>query len=430
MKRLGAIVMFLLVASFIAPAQEKITLRVTSWAGIEEAKMDEQIIAEFMRLNPNVEVIYEPVPEGYYQKILTDIAAGTPPDVMLLDAELVPTYAVEEAVLLNLAPYAARMKDVWPGANLEDYFDVVLEINRVGEAIYAFPKDFTPIVVFYNKRIFDKFGVSYPPAEWTWDEFMDTVKALTKDIDGDGETDVWGFAYVNWIGYNKPWIWAGGGSLLDPTRTMAQGYLNSSATVRAVQFLVDLVKQGYSPDPETLVALGGSMGVIYIGRAAMTTIGHWVLPYVKAEIEKGADIEIGITRIPRAPDAENATVIYESGWAVPKMVKHKKLAVQLAAWLSSPYAQRVRCKPEGLAISANKDIAREFAEASEIERIFLDIVVKDARPTLGSETKFYRPLIEETMNEAIEKVLIAGWTVKQALDWAAERIDEEIEKRL
>ena len=80
------LVVVLLVLSSLAIGATK--LRVTTWAGADEAALDEAIIAEFMRLNPEYEVVYEPVPGDYYQKILTDIGAGTPPDVILLDAEM------------------------------------------------------------------------------------------------------------------------------------------------------------------------------------------------------------------------------------------------------------------------------------------------------------------------------------------------------
>ena len=426
---IGSLLVSLFAFSALGLAEGKIKLRVTSWAGAEEAAMDQKIIAKFLETHPNVEVSYEPVSDNYYQKILTDIAAGTPPDVLLLDAEMVPTFTEEKGLLLNLAPYADRMKDK-QGADLSAYFPNVLKVFTVGHAVYAFPKDFTPIVLYYNKKVFDEFGVSYPPTdEWDWNEFLAKVKALTKDTDGDGKTDVWGFGYVNWVGYNVPWIWAGGGAIMNPDRTACEGYLNSPATVRAMEFLINLVKDGYSPTPEIQQAFGGRSAMFYTGKVAMTTSGHWWLPSIHSQIEKGANRDVGVAPLPHNPSGKNATVIYESGWAVPKATKNRKLAVELAAWLAGPYAQKVRTGAYGLAISSIKSIAEENSKNVPLEQVFLSIV-KDGRPTLGSETKFYRPLIEDTMDTAIEKVLVSGWTVKQALDWAAETIDKTIEERL
>jgi multiple sugar transport system substrate-binding protein len=117
----------------------KTKLRVASWAGALEAQLDEKILAEFMRTHPDVEVVYEPIPQNYYQKILTDIAAGTPPDVFLLDAEMVPRYA-EEKLLLNLTPYLSGLaSEGVSGANLNDYFEVLVDIFKLGRSIYALP---------------------------------------------------------------------------------------------------------------------------------------------------------------------------------------------------------------------------------------------------------------------------------------------------
>ena len=62
--RFFIVVILLILSSFAIGATK---LRVTTWAGAEEAALDEAIIAEFMRLNPEYEVVYEPVvlPQDY-----------------------------------------------------------------------------------------------------------------------------------------------------------------------------------------------------------------------------------------------------------------------------------------------------------------------------------------------------------------------------
>ncbi|MGC9321330.1 MAG: ABC transporter substrate-binding protein, partial [Kosmotogaceae bacterium] len=170
-------------------------LRVTTWAGAEEAALDEEIIAEFIRLNPEYEVVYEPVPGNYYQKILTDIGAGTPPDVILLDAEMIPAF-VEGNYLTDINPFISRLgREGASGTNLDEYFPVLVDIFRSGRSLYALPKDTSPIGIFYNKKVFDELGVPYPPQNgWTLKEFAETARLLSKDTDGDGKNDVWGFA--------------------------------------------------------------------------------------------------------------------------------------------------------------------------------------------------------------------------------------------
>jgi len=406
----------------------KTKLRVASWAGALEAQLDEKILAEFMRTHPDVEVVYEPIPQNYYQKILTDIAAGTPPDVFLLDAEMVPRYA-EEKLLLNLTPYLSGLaSEGVSGANLNDYFEVLVDIFKLGRSIYALPKDTSPVAVFYNKKLFDMYGVPYPPAKgWTLKEFEETVSKLAKDTDKDGKNDIWGFAFPSWVGVAVPLLWAGGGDVFSPDFTQTTGYLNSETNVKTYSFYVDLLKKGYAPTPEEAAALGGASSLFFTGRVAMVITGRWFWLTAKKQIEQGAPIDVGVAPLPCAVGVQNVTVTYASGWAVPANVANKRLAVELAAWLSSEYAQKERCLIGGLAISANKKISQEQAKTSPIDAAFIEML-SYTRVPVGSRTKFYRPLFERTWAEAVDRIIIKGETVKQAFDRAAEQIDKAIKE--
>ncbi len=425
MKKFLIVLLVLLVVSL---SFGKTKLRVSSWAGALEAELDEKILAEFMRRNPDVEVIYEPIPQNYYQKILTDIAAGTPPDVFLLDAEMVPRYA-EEKLLLNLAPYLSRLAEEGvAGTNLNEYFEVLVNIFRSGRAIYALPKDTSPVGVFYNKKLFDKFGVPYPSQSgWTWQEFEKVSASLTKDTDGDGKTDVWAFSFPSWVGVAVPLLWAGGGEVFSPDFTKTTGYLNSETNVKTYSFFVDLFKKGYAPTPDEAAALGGAASLFFTGRIGMVITGRWFWLTAKRQIEQGAPIDVGVAPIPHAPGLKNVTVTYASGWAVPANVADKRLATELAAWLSSEYAQRQRCLEGGLAISANKKIAEQQGALNKVDAAFIEML-SFARVPVGSQTKYYRPLFERTWAEAADRILIKGMSVKESLDWAADTIDKAIQK--
>ncbi|HPI52990.1 MAG TPA: extracellular solute-binding protein, partial [Smithellaceae bacterium] len=191
------LIVALLILALSTIAFGKTKLRVTTWAGAEETALDESIIAEFMRLNPDYEVVYEAVTsDNYYQKILTDISAGTPPDVILLDAEMIPKF-FEGNFLTDLAPFLSRLaREGYGGSNVYEYFPVLIDIARVDRKIFSIPKDTSPMGIFFNKKMFDEMGVPYPSEEgWTLEQFAETAKKLTKDLDGDGQNDTWGFAF-------------------------------------------------------------------------------------------------------------------------------------------------------------------------------------------------------------------------------------------
>jgi len=423
--RFFIVVILLILSSFAIGATK---LRVTTWAGAEEAALDEAIIAEFMRLNPEYEVVYEPVPGDYYQKILTDIGAGTPPDVILLDAEMIPAF-VEGKYLTDINPFINRLsREGASGTNLDEYFPVLVDIFRSGRSLYALPKDTSPIGIFYNKNVFDQFGVPYPPeGGWTMEEFAETVKKLSKDTNGDGKNDVWGFAFPSWVGVVVPILWAGGGEVFSPDFTKTSGYLNSDVNIGTYSFYMDLLAKGYAPTPQEASSLGGTSALFYTGKVAMVITGRWFNVSIKSQIAKGANLKVGGASIPYASEQSKATVTYASGWAVPSNVADKAGATKLAAFLSSEYAQTKRCLEGGLAISAIRSIAELQAAKDALDSTFIGML-DYARVPVGSLTKYYRPQFEDTWAEAFDRMNVGGETVKQAMDWAAATIDEYIEK--
>ncbi|HLU26920.1 MAG TPA: extracellular solute-binding protein, partial [Glycomyces sp.] len=158
-------------------------VRVVSWADYRELQIDQEILDSFRVRHPEIPVVYESL-EGsgiYREKVLTSIAAGTPPGVFLLDGIDLPAF-VNRGVVLDLAPFAARV-----GVDLSVFHPRLVELFRDGRGLWAFPKDFTPMVIYYNRDAFDEAGVPYPRPGWTWAEFLETAKRLTRDTDGDGE---------------------------------------------------------------------------------------------------------------------------------------------------------------------------------------------------------------------------------------------------
>ncbi|PNA07032.1 sugar ABC transporter substrate-binding protein, partial [Pseudomonas sp. GW456-11-11-14-LB1] len=92
-----------------------------------------------------------------------------------------------------------------------------------------------PMVLYYNKRLFDQAGAPYPKAPWTFSEFLEAAKRTT--IPGKQ----YGFKFTNWVPGWVMWLWNNGGDVLDANGSRASGVLDSDANVFAVEFLRDLV---------------------------------------------------------------------------------------------------------------------------------------------------------------------------------------------
>ncbi len=397
--------------------QEKIVMRIATWLGAEEIKIEESILAEFSALNPGVEVQVESIPNSYKEKILTSFAAGTVPDVFVLDSPIIPAL-LNKDVLLDLKPYTEELN-----VDLEDYFPNVLKIFIKGEKLYAFPKDYTTLMVFYNKTLFDNAGIPYPREGWTWDDYLETAKKLTIDENGDGVTDQYGTIFSNAFYLWEPFIWQAGGDYLDPEGTTARGFFNSPAAEKAMQFLIDLrIKHHVSPHGQTMGSTQSGAELFYSGKIGMVVSGHWRLAKIIEFMKKG-ELNAGVVHLPSPADGVRANIIYATGWCVPKNAKYPELSRKLAAFLGSERAAQIRLEyPVG--IPGRIEASRQLIESDSygVEQAFINST-KYGRQPWGTVIDDYRR-VERVYEQAVDEVMIGGMDMHEAATEAAEFIDD------
>ncbi|MBV6523006.1 MAG: putative ABC transporter substrate-binding protein YesO [Gemmatimonadaceae bacterium] len=395
-----------------------IVLRMTSWQSPEENALDLPAVRAFERAHPGVRVVNEPVPNQaeYREKVITNIVSGAPPDVLLLDGIDVPAF-VEGEVLLDLAPFVGRV-----GIDLSWFYPNVLAMFSRGARTYALPKGFSPVVMYYNRAMFDRAGVPHPVDGWTQEEFLSAARALTRDADGDGRPDEWGAVVARPFYAWQSWIWSAGGDVLTPDGTRASGALDTPATDSALTALTNLVRYNVAPRPNAFRAVSGNeTRLFYSGKLAMLPSGHWLIPNIKRQLAQGK-LRLGVTSTPRVPPAEPATPLFASAWAVPRNTAHRKLAVELAAALAGPEAQRTRLEA-GLELSAIPAVQEEFARRDTLglEPSFLR-QVPTGRPPWGAAIARYRE-VEALLPEIIDRVVISGESVSVVTADVARRID-------
>ncbi|MCH7700440.1 MAG: sugar ABC transporter substrate-binding protein [Planctomycetes bacterium] len=399
-----------------ADEDSAVVLRVANWGSpaVESSFMalERDLRAEFEAQHPGVHVQVELIPgEGRYApKLMMMHVADSMPDVIHLDASSAAVF-VDNGVLRDLTPMIAGDATF----ELAAYFDNVTDIARRGDALYAIPLDFTPMVIYYNKTLFDRAGVPYPHDGWTWAEFLETSLALTVISEKAARPRQYGFNFINWMPGWLPWLWANGGDVLDETGSRATGYLDGPETVEAVQFLVDLIRKHHAaPGPAETAALG--IDLFRAGRAAMDLKGHWMMLDYRAD-----GIDFGVVSLP-TNTGRPVTVIYESGLAITENTRHPELAWQYIKFMTGADVQRRRVA-SGLAISAHRQVAAIYA-GNPIEDSFLR-QVPAARAPWGARVERY-PFVEELGREMMEDILYGTVTVEESLHQTALLIDRAL----
>ena len=159
-----------LAAPAIAQAPKKISF--LTWNIIDQEPMIRGWIARFVKDRPGVEVEWldkkGPEIPVFYQ---TQLVAGTPPDVINTQGALGLEYAAQGA-LLDLTP---RLK---AEAAVRDRFNADYLSNWVYEGNnYMLPFYITKTLLFYNKPMFQKAGLSGPPQ--SFDAIIDAAQKMT-----------------------------------------------------------------------------------------------------------------------------------------------------------------------------------------------------------------------------------------------------------
>lgn len=428
----------ILITASCSPAPPTTTLRVALWAGGHELEIEQQVADRYEALHPGTRVLLESAPNGYEERLLTSIAAGRPPDVYLLDSPDVPTF-VDRGLAVDFAPYREAL-----GFRPDSVFPQVLEAFRRGESLFALPKDFTPMVIYANRGVLAEAGIRLAdpatgPADagagltnadagWTWDDFRLAARTVTRDRDGDGRPDVFGFDFPRNLYQWVPFVWSAGGDILGPGGDSATGFMDAPPALSAYAFLTSLAEEGLTPgaqfvqrgDParEARFASGGQ---------AFLLSGHWTLPVFRDLVQAGG-LELMILPIPHHPAQPRATsVLYASGWAVPPNAANLRRAIDLAGFLASPEAQRIRVR-SGLAISSRIDVAAEIAagDTTGVEDAFIALV-EGARVTWGAHVRDFSR-VEALAVEIMDRRLLNGEALETSAGDVARRVDEVLRR--
>jgi len=254
--RLGFSILAAAAVTFLAaiscgPAQScpdgKVCLRYMAWGNPEQLDVERQMIDRFNQENPDVHVDLFMAPgSAYLQKAILMLASRTAPDVLRIDHYNFPQL-VKKNYFTDLTDLAKQDPEYRAG----DFFDTAIQEGTVGDRLYGLNALYGGILMYYNKDLIKQAGLEDPyvlfkRGEWTWDKFREYALAIAKH-DDKGRLKTAGLTIP---GFPIPYVvvWGYGGELMSPD--MKQSRVNEEGTVKAYQFLADLVwKDNVAPTP-------------------------------------------------------------------------------------------------------------------------------------------------------------------------------------
>lgn len=254
------------------PNAGKIQLRYMAWGNPQQLDVEQKLVDDFNRRNPDLYVKLFKVPGSAYQnKMVVMMASRTAPDIIRIDHYAFPNY-VRKEYFHEMDSLAAQDPDF----DRDDFFPQALEEGTYNGKLYGLNSMPGGIMMYYNKTMFRQAGLADPYElwkrdEWTWERLRDSAVALTQR-GPDGRPKTFGVELLG--GTNTAIIlWAFGGDLLDASLTRC--LLDRPGSIAAIQFLHDLRwKLNVAPTPSqaALSAFAfesGKLGMVFdwMGRA-------------------------------------------------------------------------------------------------------------------------------------------------------------------
>jgi multiple sugar transport system substrate-binding protein len=313
------------------PSAAPAAIRLSVWADVQDWDVYSAIIKDFQEAHPNVQVAgeqYTGAGVNYYDKMQTLFASGDAADVNYIQGWIWQPYALQDLLLpldTLIGKDKAMQRLVSPNYEAQ---------SKLRGKTYMLTADTSPMVMFYNKSLFDRAGVPYPTEGWTLDDLVDKARKLTRQ---DAGQQYWGYQANGGYLRNFPWIRLNGAREWDRIVEPKQSKWDSANVAKELQLqLGDLINRFRVAPARTAPA---EQNQIQFGFAAMKMEGPWFLPRTwgsKANREGGLAYDVAV--MPRG--TEQHAVHLQHGHTVNAKTVHQDAAWQLLTWIASDQGQR------------------------------------------------------------------------------------------
>ncbi|GAB4443752.1 MAG: ABC transporter substrate-binding protein [Chloroflexi bacterium OHK40] len=384
------------------------TLRFQAAGNPTEQQLYTEGAARFMEACPGVTLTFEPL-NDYQTQMKAAFAAGTAPDVFLLDGELMGAFAPNGLLLALDEAMAAK------GVSPSSYFEPTLTLYQQDGKTYGLPKDFNPLVVFINTDLAEAAGVD-PASITTWDDWKEAAAAMTQ---GDGPGKQYGLCLNSDILRSGAFIFQTGNDFIVDN----QAVFNDANGVRAIEFWKSFKDEGSG-------ALFGDLGKGWCGEAfagrntAMAVEGGWIVPFLADPANGATDLNYTAIPLPIPDGGEQASWLFTNAFAANAATQYPKAAAAAVLFLAGPENQQALIS-SGLAQPTWKElandpyytdnpVARTLVEAGNYGRL--------ADSVLGGPVK--KGDVIAKLNEAQERIFLDTQSVQEALDQAAQEVNE------
>ena len=332
-------------AELSASSAQEITLTYSCWDQ-NQARLLRTVADEFEAKNQGIKIdIQVNGWVDYWTALEAAATGGTLPDTFWMHSNNIYYYGANDQ-LLDLTAYIQADPDI----DLSSYPQGLNQIYNINGKQYAIPKDYDTIALWYNKKLFDEAGISYPDDTWTWDDLYEAARKLTK-----ADKSQYGFCagLHNQEGYYN-FVYQNGGEIVTAGRK--SGY-DQEKTIGGIEAYFKLVQEGLSPEIYDDQARAEAM---QNGLTAMGLFGSWNLSgFAESELMVN---NFDCAVLPMSNSGGKSSIFNGLGNAIAANCQHPDEAWTWIKYLSTKEGQ-LRQAELGIAISAFNGTADAWTKA-------------------------------------------------------------------
>lgn len=352
----------------------------------------DKVIEDYNNSQDTYEVTAKYVPFADFKKQLSvGASADELPDIAILDSPDHASYAT-----------MGIFEDLTGKFDVDSYYDGAVNSCTLDGKLYGVPFGVNCLGLYYNEDMLNEAGCSVPT---TWDELMETAKAVTTD-------SVSGLAFCsvqNEEGtFNfTPWLWSTGASSYE---------MDSEGGIKALTFTKELIDSGVMSKECTNWTQGDVMNQFIAGNVAMMVNGPWQIPTMQSE---APDLNWKVTLIPK--DTEYASCLGGENYAVVKG-GNTEGALDFLEYATEEEQVKYMMDAFGY-ISADQTIAESQFEADSPYQPFVEeLQYAQARGPLADW-----PSVSDAISLAFNEVMTGTSTPEDAAAKAQATIDSIVE---
>jgi ABC-type glycerol-3-phosphate transport system substrate-binding protein len=355
------------------------------------------------------------------QKLMASIQANKQPDVAQVFESWTANF-VEGDVLVDLGEMITN-DSTFTEADMEDIFPVFIRSNTLNGKLYSLPFNKSVRLIYYNKDSFIRNGLDPNRPPETWEEFREYCKKLTKDLDGDGVTDIYGTNMNVSAWQFENLLVQAGGSIMKPDGITPA--FNSPEGGEALDFICQLLNEdksvytvsGFEGQNDFMAEKvgmyeGSSVSIVFMkNQKSLFNMGMAPIPHfrTKRNIISGTNVAIF-----KSSDAKREAAAWE-------FIKWFSDTEPTAKWSSLTNYMPVRRS------SLETETLKRMLTGNEaLAEVYGQLEFAETEPQFAEWYNARKDLEEQVL----EKVINGLISPKEALDQAAKKIEKEIKANL